>query len=332
MQRLAIVAQRLRIDCQGGQTIAQAREFGRGTDAQLQANGTSLARKFRAIRDYVFLRGYGAFADGDAPALVAAFMSSDANFAVHSSSSLPPRARPRPLSLPEQMTAQTILAAKQTVTNVFADPLLRAALFDRGYDDAEIRAGATLQTAAESEFVNCQLALGARDAAADAFAAVWTTTREEYMEFRGVVRRLFAESVCVNAFRVGGQIEPQLGEFVAQALTSYAMALGSPSLAEQGYDTERLCAATAELKQLLELDIRLQTIDAALKRQLDNRDLAVAMYNVWVRALIQQVRLVSGIALHPPWLREIPAANPVDDVNDSRRSARSRFDGDRLAG
>lgn len=258
-------------------------------------------------------------------------MSSDANFAVYSSSSLPPRATPRPLSLHEQVTAQTILSAKQTVTNVFTDPLLRAALFDRGYDDVEIRAGVTLQTAAESEFVSCQLALGARDAAAEAFAAVWTTTREEYVEFRGVVRRLFAESVCVNAFKVGGQIKPQLNEFVAQALTSYAMALGSPLLAEQGFDTERLCAATAELKQLLELDMRLQTIDAALKRQLDNRDLAVAMYNVWVRELIQQVRLVSGIALHPPWLGEIPAANPVCDVHDSRRRTDFRFGGDRLA-
>jgi len=257
-------------------------------------------------------------------------MSSDANFAVYSSSSLPPRATPRPLSIPEQVTAQTILSAKQTVTNVFADPLLRAALFDRGYDDGEIRAGAALQTAAESEFVSCQLAFGARDAAAEALATVWMSTREEYVEFRSVVRRLFAEPVCVNAFKVGGQIEPQLSEFVVQALTSYAMALGSPSLAEHGFDTKRLCAATAELKQLLELDMRLQNIDAALKRRLDNRDLAVAMYNVWVRELIQQVRLVSGIAMRPPWLGEIPAAHPVHDVLSMRGKKGLRFGGERF--
>ena len=86
-------------------------------------------------------------------------MSSDFNFAVYSSSSLPRRALPRPLSTCDQVAAQTILSAKQTVANVFADPLLRAALFDRGYDDTEIRTGEALQTAAESEFVSCQLAL-----------------------------------------------------------------------------------------------------------------------------------------------------------------------------
>lgn len=258
-------------------------------------------------------------------------MSSDADFAVFPSSPLPPRPTPRPLSPGEQLAAQTILSAKQTVADVFTNPLLRAALFDRGYDDAEVRAGVTLQAAAESEFVNCQLARGSRDAAADAFAAVWIATREEYVEFRGVVRMLFDEAVCVSMFHVHGQLAPQLGEFVGQALTSYAMALGNSALAEQGFDTERLCAATAELKQMLELDRRLQDIDSALKQQLDNRDLAVAMYNLWVRELIQQVRLASGIALRPPHSCAIPtAANVASESAGARLVATPRFGRDRF--
>jgi hypothetical protein len=257
-------------------------------------------------------------------------MSSDFNFAVYSSSSLPPRVTPRPLSALDQVAAQTILSAKKTVADVFADPLLRAALFDRGYDDTEIRAGEALQTAAESEFVSCQLALGSRDAAADAFATAWMTTREEYVEFRGLVRSLYDEAFCARVFHVKGAVAPQLSEFIAQALTSYAFALGRLELAEHGFDTVRLCAATAELKQLLELDMRLQTIDEALKQQLDNRELSVAMYNMWVRELIQQVRIVSGIALHPPWLSEIPAANPpAQDATRCRAMQGFRFGSDR---
>lgn len=231
---------------------------------------------------------------------------------------------PRPLSPREQMTAQTILSAKQTVASVFADTSLRAALFERGYDDTEIRSGEALQAAAESEFVNCQLALGSRDAAADALEAAWLTTRETYVEFRGLVRELFEEEVCASVFRVHGQLAPQMNEFVAQALTSYAMALGNTELAQNGFAAERLCAATAELKQLLELEARLRNIDAALKPQLDNRELAVAMYNVWVRELIQQIRLVSGIAFRPPSIGGIPAASSVHDIDGLRnRTGRS---------
>lgn len=254
-------------------------------------------------------------------------MNSDADFAVFSPFSMPPRATPRPLSPGEQQAAQTILSAKQTVSDVFKNPLLRAALFERGYDDVEIKAGLTLQTAAESEFVNCQMALGCRDAAADALTAVWTATREEYVEFRGAVRMLFDESVCGSTFKVDRHLAPQLSEFVAQALTSYAMALGNSPLAEQGFDTKRLCVATAALKQLLELDLRLQVIDAALQQQLDNRDLAVAMFNVWVRELIQQVRLVSGIARRPPWAPEVPAADAFGETK-SRLETSERFSRD----
>jgi len=109
---------------------------------------------------------------------------------------------PRALSSPERLVAETLVAAKQSIASVLGNPLLRAALHRRGYDDRAIDAGRALEQAAEAEFVSCQAALGELDQATAEFEEAWTATRDDYVEFRGTIRSLFAPKECATLFNV----------------------------------------------------------------------------------------------------------------------------------
>lgn len=230
-------------------------------------------------------------------------MSSDFNSDASFPQPFPLKVEPRPLSERDRAAAETLLASTRVIRSVFADPLLKAGLEERGYDAREIQTGLTLQAAAEEEFVSCQTLLGSLDAATAAFEEAWVGAREEYVEFRGAVRALYDQAICARSFKVYGIVAPQLPEFVVQAVASYSAVLENglgEALVNRGFDAFRMCGDVAELRTLLELDAAVRNTRAALASRLDRRDVAIGMFNLWIRDLLQNARLVTGVTYRPP--------------------------------
>lgn len=207
---------------------------------------------------------------------------------------------PRALSSSDRLAAESLITAKQSVISVFEDPLLKIALHDRGYDRVAIASGEELGLTAEAEFVQCQVALDELDEAKNAFQETWTATREDYVEFRGIIRSLFAPSECSSLFNVYGQIAPELIQFTAQATISYTRALEIRTLERAGYDVSWLHTALGALQNLIELDavVRQRTTRAAQKSAARNR--ALAQYTSWVSKLILEARRVTSGLQKPP--------------------------------
>lgn len=206
---------------------------------------------------------------------------------------------PRALSSQERLAAETLLAAKQSVISVFSNPLLRAALRESGYDDQAVGIGHLLAQTAESEIVRCQVALGELDQATAQFEEAWESTRDDYVEFRGTIRSLFAPRECSTIFGVYGQIAPQLAQFAAQATASYTRALGVKALEHAGYDEPWLQSALGALGRLIELNALVQQrLASAAAKSLD-RNRALAQYTDWVGTLLHQARAATA-ALHRP--------------------------------
>lgn len=207
---------------------------------------------------------------------------------------------PRALSSPERLAAEALLATKKSVARVFEDPLLTTALRSRDYDRDALAYGDTLAAAAEAEFVNCQAVLGELDEATRAFEEAWTTTRDDYMEFRGVIRSLFAPSECAALFNVYGQIAAQLTPFTAQATLSYTRALDIKALERAGYDESWLHSALSALQNLVELDATVRQRAALAAEKSAARNHSLARYMSWARALVQEARAATALLHHPP--------------------------------
>lgn len=207
---------------------------------------------------------------------------------------------PRALSSPERLAAEVLRVAKQSIARVFDDALLAAALLHRGYDHTAVAYGRELEAAAEAEFVQCQLAREALDQATSALEEAWTASREDYVEFRGIIRSLFAPSECAGLFNVSGHIAPQLTQFTAQAGLSYTRALEIRVLERAGYDDLWLNSALKTLQNLVELDAIVRQRTALVAQKSAARNRALEQYTGWVGTLIQEARAATALLQGPP--------------------------------
>ena len=131
---------------------------------------------------------------------------------------------------------------------------------------------------------------------------------------------------------------PGFDPFVAQAGASYAAAQAprfADTLARQGFDAGKLATLAGELRSLVALKSALDSLQAGVERQLDDRDIALAMFNLWVRELLQQARLVAGAVNRPPTdgaslRRQMPvppASSAIRDPRAARPTPPNRYPG-----
>ncbi len=232
-----------------------------------------------------------------------AFMSTNSDSAPAIPSRSTDASQPmRPLSARDRVAAEALAKSLHAVCGILGDAVLTAGLRGRGYDVNAFQTGLTLRNAAEDVFVTYQTALSAYDRAADKFEEEWVQAREDYLEFRSMARSN-SDGVAAVEFRVNGTVMPEFDGFIAQADASYASAQ-VPSLAavlaRHGFDAAKIVALTSQLRSLVELHATLDRLQAGVKRQLDERDIALSVFNLWVRELLQHARMVAGATFRPP--------------------------------
>lgn len=196
------------------------------------------------------------------------------------------RPSPRPLSAQDRATAAALVSAAQLVNRVIGDTDLASLLESQGYDTAELQAGVTLHAAAEEVFGTCQQALGELDRAQVEFDAAWENAREDYLEFRWLARREFADDYTQQVLQVLGTVSDDLHEFIAQAAISYRAAQlldATQPLLAHGFGADRIHSSLAQLRRLARLELELHAGRSRAERHRDERDLAIAMLNLWMR-------------------------------------------------
>lgn len=241
---------------------------------------------------------------------------------------------PRPLSLQDQETAAALAAAAQLVNHAAADESLATLLEGQGYNAEELQAGVTLHAAAEEVFAMCQQALGDLDRAQAAYDEAWVQAREDYVEFRWIARREYPDASTQEALQVTGVISDEVHEFIAQAAASYRAAQqlkSAAALAAQGFGPERIRSSLAELRLVAQLELALQARQSGARRQTEERDLAIAMLNLWMRDFERAARIVLRGVAHPPltkWLgrgRSLRVGRAPQRGHSHRMAARFRL-------
>lgn len=235
------------------------------------------------------------------------------------------RARPRALTHHDRETADALARAAELVQRVLADTELTALLEEQGYDAVELQAGVTLHAAAEEVFAACQQTLGELDQMDASFTAAWEHAREEYLEFRWVIRHEYTDFYTHQVLQVLDQLSDNPPEFIAQAAVSYRAAqLLQPSqpLADLGLTPERLQNAMADLRRLARLELALHAGRSRAERQRDERDLAIAMLNLWMRDFQQAAQTALGDTA-PPASPRVPLHERLHRSGRVQRGSRN---------
>jgi hypothetical protein len=105
-----------------------------------------------------------------------------------------------------------------------------------------------------------------------------------------------------------------------------------------GFGTQQLAAALANLRRLARLDLALQATHRRAARCVDERELALAMVNLWIRDFYRAARSAIGERWRPPMAQPLPrerkprsarmsraAERPGDHGRFSWRPSRGRF-------
>jgi len=138
----------------------------------------------------------------------------------------------------DQLVADRITAALQSLSNAQTDPELKQLLAEHGYDEKKLAVGRARQQAAQSAFAARQQAIGAKKQATDAAVAAEAAACQAYMNFRDTARTIFRDKGAQSALGLAGKVPTDLQKFTTAASGTYesavlpaktSMAMGQPS-------------------------------------------------------------------------------------------------------
>jgi hypothetical protein len=237
----------------------------------------------------------------------------------------------RPLSGRDRTAALALASAGKLIGRLVADDELAELMKTQGYDQAEFQNGVTLQTAAEEVFQTCRRAQVALYRMQLEYALRWEDAREEYIDFRWAARNAFPDEEARRVLVVHETVSPELQAFLSQAAVSYRAAQSEEiagRMQEAGFGADQVGVALANLRRLARLDLALQASQNHAARCLDERELALAMVNLWIRDFYRAARCVLGERWRPPAApavardrrpRNAPVKRPVERPGDPAR-------------
>lgn len=193
----------------------------------------------------------------------------------------------------DQVIADKITAAAQYLDTVVGDAEISALLAARGYDEQKLKAGRTLQAAAQAAFTHRQTMLAAQGHATAGLSGSTATAREMYIDFRETVRAITTFTASDRtALKVTGTIPADKQIMITAARASYQAAQAEPYasiLATYGYPAAAIAAALAALDAQSAADTdQNSAIGSATK--------ATADRNAAVKALDAYMKQIKGIA------------------------------------
>lgn len=177
----------------------------------------------------------------------------------------------------DQAMANDIGGALKLIDGVAGNAEISALLLKRGYDEAKLAEGRTLQSAAQAAFVARQTALGLEENAVKTLKATAKAASDRYADFRGTARASFTAQADRTALLLNGAVPKDRDKFITQATASYTTAKSGTyqtQMTTDGYDATTLTAALAELTALAQADTAQNQASGAAKLATTARDAA----------------------------------------------------------
>ncbi len=162
-------------------------------------------------------------------------------------------------SVEDRAIATYITDAATLLNTVRLRPGFAERLANYGFDDEELAIGMALQERASQTYQERHDCLPPESASGLAeLNARMATARDDFAEYRGVVRAAIPELSARINLRVTGDTPDDLQRFLNHAHTGYVTASQEPytaKLSKRGYPPERLTALINELDALATLDV-----------------------------------------------------------------------------
>ena len=200
----------------------------------------------------------------------------------------------RPNDPQDRRIADGISGAKQVITSLEDDDEMRAPLTSRGYDDAEVSLGASLQIAAQVTFNARQKAMGEQESAADTLRQRFADARGGYIDFRRIARKKFKAPGDRTKLGLVGSVPKDLKRFLTVATTSYTESGKEPYLAvltKKGYPAATLANLLTELGTLEKTAPEQKKAASAAQKATKSRDNAYGLLESWMSELRETAKV-----------------------------------------
>jgi hypothetical protein len=150
--------------------------------------------------------------------------------------------------------ARNVTAYREILTNAQTDPELVTLLDGAGFDRASLVHGLELIETVAGMYDIRQMAMGTDDSARGARRTSVESVRQNYVDFRAMVRSLFKTSAARTALGLTERRPYRRDQLVTHARAAYKAALGTPEyltkLTKFKYDANRLQELLDELDAL----------------------------------------------------------------------------------
>ena len=196
-------------------------------------------------------------------------------------------------SVEERAIATYIANAGTLLNTVRLSPGISERLADYGFDDEELAMGMALQEAAWNAYQERHDELPSESAIALAeLTERMNRARDDFAEYRGVVRAAFPGLSDRINLRVTGDTPDDLQRFMNHVYSGYVLASEEPytaKLSKRGFPPERLAGLLQDLDSLATLDVAHEI--ASSDAQQDTASAADETYN----ALKEYMKEVKGV-------------------------------------
>lgn len=188
-------------------------------------------------------------------------------------------------SKPKNAIAQQLNAAQLAIANSLADPEIKAAVAQFGFTTAKLNKGKALYDAALAA-VNAQKSgKGTQKDATAQLKAALTEARDAYQALAKVARATLSKE---DQTKLGLGKEPRgTAAFIAAGYNLFDNAGDVPSLADFGYDADRLAAERAKIEAYDQANQAQEMAKGSAQQATQDQDAALAAMNDWVAQYVK---------------------------------------------
>jgi hypothetical protein len=152
-------------------------------------------------------------------------------------------------------------AAQVAISNSLADEEIQSLVAGYGYSPAKLNEGKAFYETALAAVTAQKSAAGAQKQSTQELAEAEKSARDAYQSLSKVARAIFkTDKARLTALGLTGAAPRATAEFLASAASLFDNAAGAPSLADYGYDAERLAS---ERTKIAAFDLANQKQEAA---------------------------------------------------------------------
>ena len=193
---------------------------------------------------------------------------------------------------PTLTIAGRLNVAHVAIANSLADAEIQSLVAAYGYAPAKLNEGQALYDGALAAVTAQKAAAGAQLQATQEMAAAEVAARDAYQALAKVARAIFqGDKARLTALGLNGAAPRATATFLAAAAALFDNAVGAPTLADYGYDGERLAAERAKIAAFDLANQGQEAAKGAAQQATREQDAALTSLDAWRAQYIKIARV-----------------------------------------